>query len=83
MVQECEYNPVVDVAAVEQNGFIDLAKANAMSSIPSDISNSDMSYNGIEDPNSIAGRPSDVFEAVQANTVIAGYKAPSKDESKE
>lgn len=81
MVQECFYNPISDVAPVEQSGYIDLAAANAASSIPSDIANSELRYNEIDDPNSIAGRPSDVFEAAQASTVIAGYKPPKKDES--
>lgn len=81
MVQECVYNPVTDFAPVEQSGYIDLAAANAASSIPADIANSELRYNEIDDPNSIAGRPSDVFEAAQASKVIAGYKAPKKDEN--
>lgn len=80
MVQICDYNPVTDFAPVEQSGFIDLAAANAASSIPADIANAEQRYNGIEDPNSIAGRPSDAFEAAQMSKVIAGYKAPAKNE---
>lgn len=81
MIQECEYNPVTDFAPVEQSGYIDLAAANVASSIPADIANSELRYNEIDDPNSIAGRPSDVFEAAQASTVISSYKAPKKDEN--
>lgn len=79
MVQECNFNPVCDIAPVEQSGFIDLAAANAASSIPAGIANQELSFNEIDDPNSIGGRPSDEFEAAQMNSVIASYKAPKKD----
>jgi len=80
MVQICEFNPERDIQAVEQSGFIDLAAANAASSIPAGIANQELLYNDIEDPNSIAGRPSDTFDAAGMNKAIAGYKAPKKDE---
>lgn len=73
------FNPLRDVKAVEQTGFVDLAKANAMNSLPSQIQSSPLSYNLIDDPRSIAGRPSDVFEAAAAAKAISGYKPPKKD----
>lgn len=77
---QAKYNPVRDIQAVDQVGFIDLAAANALSTIPSGIPLAEARFNGIEDPNSIAGRPSDQFDAAQANKVIAGYKAPEKND---
>lgn len=77
-IVDCKYDPVRDIEAVTQTGYIDLAKANAMSSIPASLSAEQLMYNEIDDPRSIAGRPSDVFEAAQASKVIAGYKAPEK-----
>ena len=79
MVQECKYDSVRDVQKVEQTGWIDIPKAYASGSIPPGISADDLQYNGIEDPNSIAGMPKDTFEAAQMSKAIADYKAPQKD----
>lgn len=79
----CKYDPVRDIRAVSQTGYVDLAKANALSSVPASISAEQLSFNEIDDPRSIAGRPSDVFEAAQAAKVIAGYKAPAKPSESE
>lgn len=75
----CVYDPVRDIQAVSQTGAVDLAKANAMSSIPASLSAEQLSYNEIDDPRSIAGRPSDVFEAAQASKAITAYVPPKKD----
>lgn len=83
MIQDCSFDFKRDVQAVEQSGYIDLAKANATSSIPGDIGTADLQYNDIEDPRSIGGRPSDAFEAAAMAKSVAGYKAPSKDDEKE
>lgn len=79
-IESCKFDPVKDIQAVEQTGWVDLAKANAMNSIPAQLQAADLSYNGVEDPNSIAGRPSDLFEAAQAHKAIVGYKPPQKNE---
>ena len=63
MVQNPKYNPSTDVQAVEQFGFIDLNDAFLNHNIPAAIDDQDISYNEIEDPASILGKPSDVFEA--------------------
>lgn len=81
MVQECKYNPEKDIQEVDQFGFVDIAKANATSSIDVQLQLQEERYNGIEDPRSIGTRPSDIFEAAQANKVIAGYVP--EEESKE
>lgn len=71
------FDPVRDIAAVEQFGFVDLVKANLASSVPSTIEAPDEKYNGIEDPASIAGRPRDLFEQAQGSKVIASYTPPA------
>lgn len=79
----CKYNPARDIKPVVQSGFIDLVQANRLSSVPSSINVEEKPYNGIEDPRSIGGRPSDVFDAMQMAKSIAGYKAPSSAASGE
>ena len=77
----CKYNPVRDVQAVEQFGFIDLVSANATSSIPSDLSLIELQYNEIDDPRSIGGRPADIFDAMQISKAITGYVPPQSDKT--
>lgn len=72
-----------DIQAVEQVGFVDLKAANVSSSIPAIDGIEEERYNGIDDPRSIGARPSDQFEAMQANKSIVGYNAPSSDEKTE
>lgn len=78
MLCSCQYNPRVDLHPVEQTGFVDLAKANSMSAIPAQLSAEVLSYNGIDDPNSIVGRPADVFEAGQAGKFVAARAKAAK-----
>lgn len=80
MVQVCNYDPVRDLQDVEQNGWVDLAKANALGSVPSDLDASDLQFNEIDDPNSILGRPRDSFESAQMAKSIADYVPPKKEE---
>lgn len=82
-LNEFKYNPERDIQQVEQFGFVDLQKANVTSSIPVVDGLEEERFNGIEDPRSIAGRPSDIFEEMQANKAIVGYNAPSTDSSGE
>lgn len=71
---DCKYNPICDIAPVNQLGVFDLAKAYATGSIPGNVSVTDSHYNGVLDPRSLAGRASDVFEAMQAEKAIRDYK---------
>ena len=71
---ECKYNPICDIAPVNQLGVFDLAKAYATGSIPANVAVTDTHYNGVLDPRSISGRASDVFEAMQAEKAIRDYK---------
>lgn len=72
---ELYHNPERDVQAVEQTGWVDLALANSMNAIPATLEGSDLSYNRIEDPRSIAGRPSDIFDTFQASKVYEDYES--------
>lgn len=80
MICVTPYNPNKDIKAVEQTGFVDLAKANSMNALPANLAANSLSYNGVEDPNAVAGRPSDVFEAAQASKAITDYVPPKKAE---
>ena len=79
MRQEIEHDFERDIQEVDQFGFIDLAKANATSSIDVPLQLQDEKFNGIEDPRSIAGRPSDTFEIAQMSKAVVDY-VPDKQE---
>lgn len=70
MIQECKYDKVKDITPVSQTGWIDLAECFRNSSVPTMIDDTDVAYNGIEDPASILGRPRDVFEATRMMSYI-------------
>lgn len=70
MVQDCKYNPTTDITPVSQTGFIDLAECFRNSAVPTMIDDSDVAYNGIEDPASILGKPADVFEATRMMSYV-------------
>lgn len=73
------FNPAKDRTPVSTTGFIDLKSAFVNHTIPSNIAESDTDYNGIEDPNSILGKPRDAFEAMDMQKHINEYK-PDKDQ---
>jgi len=76
---KCKFNPIKDLEAVNPFGSVDLCQAYASGSLPSDVAATEEKFNGIDDPNSIAFRPSDQFELAQANTAIVGYQPPKKN----
>lgn len=65
VVKECLHNSERDLKAVEPFGFVDLKDAFVNSCVPSQLPESDSDYNGISDPESIVGRPDDVFDALR------------------
>lgn len=79
-VKGCRYNPVMDLSSVSQTGFVDLKNAFANNSIPSQIVGAETDYNGIEDPASILGRPSDVFEAMVMESYVKSVGTSNKSE---
>ena len=63
IVKDCVYNEMTDIHDVDQFGFVDLVECLENGQVPSTISDSEPQYNDIDDPGSILGKPSDVFEA--------------------
>ena len=49
------FDPVKDIAPVDQFGFIDLKSALATGVVPSQLPDSDSDYNGIENPEAVLG----------------------------
>lgn len=81
VVRDCRFNPSKDVSPVSQTGFIDLKNAFANNSIPSQVVGAESDYNGIDEPASILGRPSDVFEAMEMESHIKSVGSCNKSES--
>lgn len=77
------YNPRTDLKPVEPFGFIDLKDALANSAVPSQLPDSDTDYNGIENPESILGKPTDVFDAMSMERSINDFVPPASAERDE
>lgn len=73
----CFYDPVRDLAPVDQFGFIELKNALESSVVPSQMPGSETDYNGIDDPEKILGTPRDVFEAIEAQKAYEAALASS------
>lgn len=80
IILDTRFDPVRDLCEVSQTGYIDLVSAFITGSVPSQIADSEECYNGIEDPQSIFGRPSDVFEAMEMQSYINSVGSKPKDE---
>ena len=65
MLCECKYNPTVDICPVDQFGFVDLVECLSKGEIPSTVSDTESTYNEIDDPSTIIGKPRDNFEAIR------------------
>lgn len=70
MIQDCKFNPWRDLEKVSPDGALDLCKAYALGSIPSSLEGSEADYNNIDDPASISGKPSDVFDSMAMEKTI-------------
>lgn len=66
LVLDCPFDPVRDIAPVDQFGFIELKDALANSIVPSQMPDSESDYNGIDEPDKVIGKPRDIFEALDA-----------------
>lgn len=75
IITECSFDPVRDLAPVEQFGFIDLKVSLDSSVVPSQMPESSSDYNGIDDPNKILGKPRDVFEAIDTQKALEAAAA--------
>lgn len=79
-VKDCPFDPVRDIAPVEQFGFIDLKDALANSIVPSQMPESETDYNGIDEPDKVLGKPSDIFEAMDAQKAAEQLAASERKE---
>ena len=75
IVTECKYDPIRDLKPVDENGWLDLASAYVNKTVPSDLVTQETDYNDIDDPDSIAGKPSDVFDALMYDKSVQASKA--------
>lgn len=77
------FNPLCDKNPVSSTGFVDLKSAFVNNAIPSNISNEDSDYNGIDDPASILGKPSDIFEAMEMESHISNFTPSTRSDESE
>lgn len=82
IVYDTPFDPVRDLAPVDQFGFIDLKTALSESIVPSQMPESDTDYNGIDEPDKVLGKPRDIFEAMDAQKA-AEQLALSENSEKE
>lgn len=79
--RDCAYDPLKDVHPVEQFGFINLVDCISEGVVPSDLSIDDSSFNGVEEPASLLGRPSDVFDAIRRAEYVQNGSAKADSSS--
>lgn len=64
MVQcDVKYDPAKDYSEVDQFGFVDIRKSMINGYVPNDLQSDNTAFNGIDNPASIVGKPSDIFES--------------------
>lgn len=83
VVTECKFDNERDIQAVEPFGFVDLKDALVNNCVPSQLPDSDSDYNGIDDPDSIVGVPSDVFDALRMQSDLDARATAAKAEKKD
>lgn len=77
MLCKCKYDPARDMREVDPLGYVDLGKALISGVIPSDVTGNMSSYNCIDNPESIIGSPTDVFESMRMLDTIMQSSADS------
>lgn len=60
----CKFDKKRDLAETSQSGFVDLCDLLKNHILPGNLDVSTESFNGIEDPEAVFGRPSDNLEAM-------------------
>ena len=70
IVEDCSFNPVTDVQEVDQFGYVDLAQAFLTGTINADLKVDDLFFNEIDDPVAVSGKPSNVFDMIDAGSAI-------------
>jgi len=64
MLCVCKFDKLRDIGEASQSGFVDLSDLMEKGIVPSDLNVTEASFNQIDDPKAIYGRPSDQFEAI-------------------
>lgn len=77
------FNKFRDKFEVSQTGFLDLCSAFANHCVPAEIPMDETSYNGVEDPSKVIGKPKDNFELMHYNKSVHDYKPSSPNTSGE
>lgn len=77
------YDKRRDRFEVSQSGFLDLCQAFEHNSVPADFAQDDASYNDVEDPSKVIGRPKDGFELMHYKQSVHDYKPSSPNPSGE
>ena len=77
MRKTLKFDPNKDFREVENFGYVDLIKCLQTGAVPADVTGSMSSYNGIEDPSSIIGSPTDVFDAMRMSSTLSADSATS------
>lgn len=83
IVENCLFDPVRDLAPVDQFGFIELKSALAESVIPSQLPDSETDYNGIDEPDKVLGKPRDIFEVMDAQKAAEQLAASGSEEKED
>lgn len=73
------FDKIKDMAEVEQFGYINLAQAYANGVVEGSANPDQLSFNQIEDPASIMGKPSDEFEAINMRSYVRKTGVEKKD----
>lgn len=79
IVYDCHFDPVRDIAPVDEFGFIDLKSALENSVVPSQMPESETDYNGIDDPQKILGKPHDIFEVIDTQKALEAAASAAGD----
>lgn len=67
---DLKFNELKDIQEVDQFGFVDLVDCLINGEVPTQIADEDVNYNGIEDPSTILGKPSDIFDLYRMNDYV-------------
>lgn len=74
------YDNERDIAQVDQVGYVDLADCFINGVVPASADIDQLSYNDIDDPASIVGKPSDVFDAINMGKAMRRFVNKDNEE---
>lgn len=77
------YDKRRDRFEVSQTGFLNLNEAFLNHAVPADFAQDDVSYDDVDDPSKVIGKPKDAFELMHYNQSVHDYKPSSSNPSGE